>query len=339
MVQEYQRILTEVFEAYQSDLEAAVAGLLLPYCYQEGHDKEKGTFDKNYGNRQRLCYALLFFGKTRRGWTKEEYYALVRRVFEQELMDRETNSFQGIGANLEILTQLLQACESPEDKPLFERAKKANFDCHCGYEVQNYGYPDAPDGFSLEDGIDVMIDLGENDAARRLIALWKENKGELCTDDYRTLGYWQKWMGDKELEADARRAELEKMLLEDKKDAWAVCSACERLLRVLIEAGMWDEARERLMWIRQWLKPAREEWWGIGLGRFVLEDCMDLVIHGDGREKVLWEWSHPFLLLAVDNMHGNLYRKTAAAARLMGASELGDEMEERYRKLFRQTNA
>lgn len=334
MAQEYERILTEVFEAYQSDLEAAAAGLLSPYCYQEGHDKDKGTFDKNYVRRQRLCYALLFFGQTRKGWTKEEYHALIRGVFKQELMDRETNSFQGIGANLEILTQLLQTCDSPKDKPLFERAKNANFDCHCGYVVQHYGYPDRPDGFSLEDGINTMIDLQENDAARRLIALWKESKGTLEKNDYRILGYWQKWLGSREQEADARRAELEKTLLEDKDNAWEICSVCEQLLRVLIEAGMWEEARERLMWMREWLKPAREQWWGIGLGRFALEDCMDLVIHGGGREKELWEWSRPYLHLAADNMHGNLYQKTAEAARLMGESELGDEMEERYRKLF-----
>ena len=335
MAQEYQRILTEVFERYQSDLETAMAGSLLPYCYQEGEDKEKGTFDKNYGRRQRLCYALLFFGKKHPGWTDEEYHDLVRRMFEQELMDRETNSFQGIGASLEILTQLLQAFDSPEDKPLFERAKNANFDCSCGYVVQNYGYPDAPDVLSLEDGIYTMIDLQEKDAARQLIAIWKENKGILCTDDYRTLGNWQKWLGDKGLEADARRNELENMLLEEEKNAWTICSACERLIRVLIEAGMWDEARERLMWIRQWLKPARDKWWGIGLGRFVLEDCMDLVLHGGGREKELWEWSHPFLLLAAGNMHGNLYRKAAEAARMMGDSKLGDEMDEGYRNLFR----
>lgn len=41
------------------------------------------------------------------------------------------------------------------------------------------------------------------------------------------------------------------------------------------------------------------------------------------------------MLLAADNMHGNLYQKTAAAARLMGEPGLADEMDERYRNLFR----
>lgn len=335
MAQEYQRILTETFETYRWELETAAAGQLSPYCYQEGQDEERGTFDNNYNRRQRLCYALLLFGKTRQGWTEEEYHTLVRRMFEEELKDRETNSFQGIGTNLEILTQLLQACESPEDRPLFERAKNANFDCYCGYGVHSYGYPDSAGGFSLEEGIDTLIDLREDDAARQLITLWKKTREPLGKDEYCTLSSWQQWLGSKEQEVDARRAVLEKTLLEDKDDAWAICSACERLLRVLIKAGMWEEARERFVWIRQWLKPAREQWWGIGLGRFVLEDCMDLVIHEGGREKELWDWSRPYLLLAADNMHGNLYQKTAAAAQLMGEADLGDEMDERYRNLFR----
>lgn len=334
MAQEYQRILTEVFEAYQTDLNTAAAGQLSPYCYQKGWEKEKGTFDNNYNRRQKLCYALLFFGQKQPGLAREKYHALVRRMFEEELTDRETNSFQGIGTNLELLTQLLKACRSSEDNGLFERAKKANFDCHCGYGVQFREFPDTPAGFSLEDGINTLIGLHENDAARQLIEIWKEEKNPLGKDEYHTLSYWQQWLGNKEQEADARRALLEKTLLEDKENAWEICSACERLLRALIEAGMWEEAGERLLWIRQWLEPARKQWWGIGLGRFVLEDCMDLVLHGGGIEKELWDWSRPYLILAADNMHGNLYSKTAAAARLMGEPGLGAEMEERRRILM-----
>ena len=48
----------------------------------------------------------------------------MKRLFEEELKDRETNSFQGIGSALEILTFLLMKYnrEGTYDS-LFERAK------------------------------------------------------------------------------------------------------------------------------------------------------------------------------------------------------------------------
>ena len=59
---------------------------------------------------------------------------IVKRLFEEELKDRETNSFQGIGSSLEILTYLLMK-HNDKNKydELFKRAKNANFDCACGY--------------------------------------------------------------------------------------------------------------------------------------------------------------------------------------------------------------
>ena len=57
--------------------------------YREVRDGEYGIRDGNEINRKRLCYYLLYF--------KTEDEKILSRLFEEELKDRTTNSFQGIG--------------------------------------------------------------------------------------------------------------------------------------------------------------------------------------------------------------------------------------------------
>ncbi len=58
-------------------------------CYKEFQNGEWGTDDENYTNRLRLVYYLLY--------CHIEDEEVVAALFEEELKDRERNSFQGIG--------------------------------------------------------------------------------------------------------------------------------------------------------------------------------------------------------------------------------------------------
>lgn len=75
-------------------------------CYQQKQTEKYGICDKNYTSRLRLAYYILF--------EKADCEDIVKRLFEEELKDRQTNSFQGIGTCLEILTCLLMKynCEN-----------------------------------------------------------------------------------------------------------------------------------------------------------------------------------------------------------------------------------
>ena len=68
--------------------------------YKEFHNGEWGMDDENYTNRLRLAYYLLY--------CHIEDEETVVFLFEEELKDRERNSFQGIGSMLQILTHLIR---------------------------------------------------------------------------------------------------------------------------------------------------------------------------------------------------------------------------------------
>ena len=97
-------------------------------------------------------------------------------LFQDELKDREQNSFQGIGSTLQILTHLIRKYNA-DDKyaDLLKRAKNANFDCACGYDPDRMRA-----AFTFEDGVTINGEsagsyvCGENPVAERFFV----EKGE-----------------------------------------------------------------------------------------------------------------------------------------------------------------
>ena len=121
----YIDIVKEMIKKQSDILKKVNDGDYSDVCYFEGNGLY-GIYDKNYTKRLRLVYYILF--------ENIDNEDIVKRLFEEELKDRETNSFQGIGSSLEILTYLLMK-HNDKNKydELFKRAKNANFDCACGY--------------------------------------------------------------------------------------------------------------------------------------------------------------------------------------------------------------
>lgn len=113
---DYKKLLKELFEKYDEELALALDGNIEQYCYKEIYTKEYGTNDANYKNRLRLSYAILYTHKY------EEHFridGLILKLFNEELFDRESNSFQGIGRSLEILTELMNKYDVPDREVLF----------------------------------------------------------------------------------------------------------------------------------------------------------------------------------------------------------------------------
>ena len=154
---QYTEELKRVIFGYGNDVLRYLSGDMSDYVYCAQHSEELGTFDKNYANRTRLCYALYYNVSE-----VPDKIALVRGLFIEELKDRETNSLQGIGDNLEILTSMLIELGEPSDSELFGRAKNANFDCACGYEPRVIK-PTPLDEFSPYDCINTLSDFGETE--------------------------------------------------------------------------------------------------------------------------------------------------------------------------------
>lgn len=180
-----------VIFGYANDVQKYLSGDKSDYVYCAEESEEWGTFDKNHKNRARLCYALLYDV-----CEVTDKKGLVRELFLEELTDRETDSFQGIGDNLEMLTSLLLELGEPSASParvdseLFERAKDANFDCACGYEPCKFDVVPL-DEFSLCDCINALYDLNETELMYRFTDEFKS--GELNLEGLRELRSIAKW--------------------------------------------------------------------------------------------------------------------------------------------------
>lgn len=161
---DYKKLLKELFEKYDEELALALDGNIEQYCYKEIYTKEYGTNDANYKNRLRLSYAILYTHKY------EEHFridGLILKLFNEELFDRESNSFQGIGRSLEILTELMNKYDVPDREVLFERAKQANFDCYGGYNSK-YVSPKL-ESYSLEEAVELLVELDEKELAQNCL--------------------------------------------------------------------------------------------------------------------------------------------------------------------------
>lgn len=177
--------LKRVIFGYADDVRKYLSGDKADYVYRARHSEEWGTSDKNYANRMRLCYALYYDV-----CEVPDKRALVRELFIEELKDRESNSFQGIGENLETLTSMLLELGEPPESELFERAGNANFDCACGYEPRVIK-PVPLDEFTPSECINTLSELGETELVFKLTDEFKS--GELDLEGLRELRSIAEW--------------------------------------------------------------------------------------------------------------------------------------------------
>ncbi len=188
----YAEDFKRVIFGFAKDVERYLSGDKADYVYRAEKDRERGTFDKNYSNRSRLCWALEYDV-----CEVPDKFGLVRELFLEELKDRETNSFQGIGENLETLTSLLLQLGEPKDSELFVRAKNANFDCACGYEpriIKATPFEELPRRYCIE----TLFELGEEELA---IKLTDEFKSEAATyEDFKDILSVSKWATHREVD-------------------------------------------------------------------------------------------------------------------------------------------
>lgn len=92
--------------------------------------QEDGQVDRRELDRLQLAWALQYEA------TPDDA-DLIRAVFAYEVEWREVAPFQGIGETLEILGILIARDRRVEDVWLLGRAKYANFDCGCGFDVEH----------------------------------------------------------------------------------------------------------------------------------------------------------------------------------------------------------
>ena len=170
---DYKQILDDMLGEFRADIDRYMSGEKDRYFYKCKHTEEYADIDENYGARGRVLYGLRF-GAAEVGEPEREQ--MVRELFEQEIIAREKSSFQGISSNLELLSVLMEQYRKPEDKPMYERAKNANFDCYCGFGIdESYAeqYPADIYEYSLVDSIYLANELDMKEKLLRLVDIYK----------------------------------------------------------------------------------------------------------------------------------------------------------------------
>lgn len=227
----YAEEFKRVIFGFAKDVERYLSGKKSDYIYHAEKDGERGTFDKNYSNRSRLCWALEYDV-----CEVPDKSGLVRELFLEELKDRETNSFQGIGENLETLTSLLLQLGEPKDSELFTRAKNANFDCVCGYEpriIKTMPFEKLPCRYCIE----TLSELGEKELALKLTDDLKSTAATY--EDLRDILSLSKWVTHRESDREFAVTGIYGLYQKSPEDfkAFDAFSAANDYAKLLIEKG------------------------------------------------------------------------------------------------------
>lgn len=304
--------LFEQSETYQA-LKSGDTSLIQ---YSGYYDERWGTGDANYLNRMRLVYYLLY--------ANIDDEDLIVYLFEEELKDRKSNSFQGIGNTLNVLTSILNKynTDGRYDKML-EEAKNANFDCACGFD-KNYRIDDEIISLDLMDCIFLSRDLDYKDVMDVLVSKWKDSITEWTDANRTTLIGFNSFLGKEQENESIYKVLLENAISSGK--TFNIVYTYNKVIRYYIDIKQFEIADA---YLREMIDTADfKEIERIRLFGDVLEECFEIICGGAKDSVELWKWAKPYLQKRA-NMYGNLFVKGIAAAKCSNDS-FAIQLEQEY---------
>lgn len=317
----------EVFEQLKSKIEEQQAvyralkeGDNHMVCYKEFQNGEWGTDDKNYTNRLRLAYYLLY--------CHIEDEDVVVCLFEEELKDRERNSFQGIGSTLQILTHLIRKYNADgKYTVLLERAKNANFDCACGYDPDEEVGDDLGSR-SILDCIYLCQEMEYKDVMGVLVDVWKKNTAEWSGSDRKMLIDFNTFLGRDTENEGLYREQLEEILSAENSSTRDIISGYENLIRYYLAMGDYENA---FCFCRKVIETTDyKQIRTLRLFKDILEVCFELTAKDVRAGADLWNWAKAeFQNVPQSSRYGNLYKKAIEAANAIG-DPYGIPLEQEY---------
>ena len=286
--------------------------------YEKTYEKGYGTYDRNYVGRNRLSHYLLY--------EKIDDEKVIETLFEEELKDRQTNSFQGIGDSLEILTFLLQRYNNTgKYSDLFEMAKNSNFDCACGYD-KDVIVDDSLASLDIIDCIYLSYELQYMDIMEQLITEWKAGVKEWNDKEREKLIRFNCLLG-KNNENEEHYVKLLESAKEKGK-CFDIVSAYNKIIELYISENQFEAAYS---YMRNMIDTTDfMEIQMIRLFQSVLEECFEIVCGLSDTPIDLWEWAKNHLLtMEKKKKFGNLYEKSIAAAKCC-RDEIAEDLEKEY---------
>ncbi len=272
--------------------------------YREVRDGKYGIRDGNEINRKRLCYYLLYF--------KTEDEKILSRLFEEELKDRTTNSFQGIGSTLCILTYLIGKYNADHTyDPLLKAAAKANFDCICGYNPACQVSDNLYDN-DLTDCIYLCQELDYPDVMKQLVSEWKDTVMKDTDSDRACLIRFHQFLGMEEENGPLYQAQL--LSATETGRISDLARAYIDMIRHELRMKQYEKAGNHIREARERADDGSDSMWR--LRGELLETAFELISSDRAVGGSLWEWAKAEFG-RLTNIWGNVYTKGIEAARAM----------------------
>ncbi len=289
-------------------------------CYKEFQNGTWGTDDANYTNRLRLAYYLLY--------SKKDDEAVISYLFQEELKDRERNSFQGIGTALQILTWLLKKYDTDNKyTALFERAKNANFDCACGYSVEEVVNDDFESN-NLLDCIYICEELVYKEIMGSLVDEWKRNMTNWTPSNRCLLIEFNTFLGNEAENEELYQEQLAKTLTNSSSEISDIISSYHKLIQYYGHVGNWEKALHYCVMVIE--RTDHEQIKRRNLFAYILESCLEVIAHNPIQASSLWHIVKVELQSKSNGFwYGNLYKKGIAAAKAMGDPYM-EELEQEH---------
>ncbi|MEI0495132.1 hypothetical protein R4J09_06890 [Brachyspira intermedia] len=340
-LKEYYKTLEELLNCLENNDKEKFQINIEPFIYKEDNEAEY-TKDKNYIERLKLILSILYHKNRNELMNKKSFEDLLVFLFEEEIKDRQTNSYQGIGTSLEIMSFLFVKLYNDDInkllskyKDLFDKAKNANFDCNCGYGIDDYDYyNERLDELSIDAVISYFIDIDELKLCSKLIDIWKSNVKEWDKNKLDKLKYYESLIEDKESLLETTK-KLFEIAVKENESNWDIVSALNNYLKSLIENKKYDYAWQLISKYMNNIKNIQDDkFYNINLGRYIIERSADIMINinNEKLEKEIWSFiSEPFTAEHY-SFYLKLYEKVLLCCDIVKDEKLKNKISEEYQK-------
>lgn len=337
----YQEKLINALKIYQNDFDNMVNSF---YENKENFDvlikkyscESEDNVDKNYLLRARLSFAILYY-KNIKALKKDAVKNIIVYLFEEEIKDRKTSKYKGIGISLEVLTFLLNKY-SKDNKALFKQAKEANTDCSIGYD-SDVRFEDDIEKLNILYTIHYALELGFKDLYYELIDIWKSSIKVWDRINLERLRDFEIEVGNKEGELNANKElysiakdnyeKNKKNVLLSKKNLFYLLSYLGNYIENLVRLSKYDEAYDILISNIDDIKNI-DAFYNINAGILIVDCALKIILNKDNIDKdnVLWKFSK----IAFSNEHLS-YAKAVYDNFIKCAEKMNDlEMKEKVLK-------
>lgn len=313
-LKEYYNVFEELLTSLENNDKEKFKINIASFVYKEDNEAEY-TKDKNYNERLKLVLSILYHKNRNELMTKKSFEELLVLLLEEELKDRESNSYQGIGTSLEIISFLFIKLYNDDIKKLlskykdlFDKAKNANFDCHCGYGVDDYDYyNERLDELSIDAVISYSIDIDELTLLSKFVDMWKSTIKEWGRQNLDKLKYYESFTDNKESLLETNK-KLFEMAVQENASNWDIVFALDGYLKSLIDNNKYDYAWQLISKYMYNIKNIQDDnFYNINLGRYIIERAAEIMlnINDEKIEKEIWAFiSEPFM-----DKHSSFYLK------------------------------